>query len=215
MIDLFGRDSTIYFAVLESVKRVAIGYIIAMIMGFGLGFVFTRLTIVRDQLCALFMGLQSLPNVCWLPFAILWFGLNQKAVIFVVVIGALLAITISTESAISNVSPLFIKSARTMGASRFQTYYKVIIPAAMPEILTGLKNGWSFAWRGLIASEMFVSAIGLGQMLMMGREMADINRVVALMIVIIGLGLFLDRFLFGYMENRIRTTWGLNQLRSE
>lgn len=201
------NDNKLLIAIVSSLRRVVLGYIVALILGLSIGFFTTKTVTLRDELIGLFVGIQTLPNICWLPFAILWFGLNEKAIIAVVIIGAMFTISISTESGIRNINSIYIKAAKTMGFSGLKLYTKVILPAAFPEILSGMRQGWSFAWRGLIAGEMFVSAIGLGQMLMMGREMADINRVTALMLVII-IGVFVDKLVFGEIQNKVSKIWG-------
>ena len=208
LITMICTDNKFYISVLASLRRVFIGYIIALGCGLILGFLFTKLMVFKEQLTALFIGFQTLPNVCWLPFAILWYGLNENAIIFIVTLGALFPISLATEMSISHIDPILVKAARTMGATGFKLYRMIIIPAALPGILAGLRQGWSFAWRGLIAGEMFISAFGLGQMLMMGREMADINRVAALMLIIIILGVFIDRLVFGKLQKRIALVWG-------
>lgn len=202
------NDNKLIIAVFASLKRVILGYLVALLLGLFIGFITTKANTLRDELIGLFVGFQTLPNICWLPFAILWFGLNEKAIIAVVIIGAMFTISIATESGIRNISSIYIKAAKTMGYSGLRLYMKVIIPAAFPEILSGMRQGWSFAWRGLIAGEMFVSAIGLGQMLMMGREMADINRVTALMLVIIFIGVFVDKLIFGQVQTKVSKLWG-------
>jgi len=126
-------------------------------------------------------------------------------------IGSIFAISIATESGIKNVNPLYIRAARTMGANGLKLYWDVIIPAALPSIVSGMKQGWSFAWRGLMAGEMLSATKGLGQVLMSGRELADISQVVAIMIVIILIGLFIDKFIFSQIEVNIRQRWGLDR----
>lgn len=202
------QDNRFVIAIFASLRRVLIGYGIALFLGLTLGFITTKVKVLREQLTGLFIGLQTLPNICWLPFAILWFGLNEKAIIVVVVIGATFTISIATEAGIRNINPMYVKAARTMGYNELNLYWRVILPAAFPAILAGMRQGWSFAWRGLIAGEMFVSAVGLGQMLMMGREMSDINRVAALMVVIIFLGVVIDRMIFAKVQNRVSEKWG-------
>ena len=208
LLDFVTKDNKFFLAITASLKRVIVGYVIALGIGLFLGFITTKITFIREQLSGLFIGLQTLPNICWLPFAILWFGLNEKAIIVVVVIGATFTISIATEVGIRNISPLYVKAAKTMGLSGLSLYRRVILPAAFPAILAGMRQGWSFAWRGLIAGEMFVSAIGLGQMLMMGREMSDINRVAALMLVIIIIGVVIDRLIFVRIQNKVSEIWG-------
>ena len=122
--------------------------------------------------------------------------------------GAVLAITIATEGAVRAVPPLYVRAARTMGARRLRLYARVILPASLPGITTGLKLGWTFAWRSLMAGELLYVAGRLGQMLTLGRELNDLARVMAVMVVIVVLGLGFERLLFGALERRVRERWG-------
>jgi NitT/TauT family transport system permease protein len=204
-------DNTIGIAVVASLKRILVGYIISLTIGLLLGFIIVRVKYLDENLSPLIMGLQTLPSICWLPFAILWYGLSEQTIIFVIAIGSTFAITMATESGIKNVNPLYVKAARTMGAKGLRLYWNVIIPAALPAIITGMKQGWSFAWRALMAGEMLSATKGLGQVLMVGRDLADISQVMAVMIVIIILGLSLDKLIFERVESSIRYKWGLDR----
>lgn len=202
-------DNTLVIAIIISLKRLIIGYSASLIIGITLGLIIVRYKYIDKHLGSLILGLQTLPSICWLPFAILWFGLNEKSIIFVIMIGSIFAISIATESGIKNVNPIYLKAAKTMGAKGLRLYYNVIIPSALPSIISGMKQGWSFAWRGLMAGEMLFATKGLGQVLMAGRELADISQVVTVMIVIVVLGLSIDKLIFSRIELNIRHRWGL------
>lgn len=202
-------DHTLGIAVLTSMKRMCLGYLISLFIGIGLGFLIVRFRYMDENLGPLILGLQTLPNICWLPFAILWYGLNESAIIFVVAVGSAFAITITVESGVKSINPLYIKAAKTMGAKGFNLYRHVIVPATLPYIVSGMKQGWSFAWRALMAGEMLSASVGLGQLLMTGREFSDINQVASVMIVIIVIGLGIDRLVFGRVEMLVRRRWGL------
>lgn len=202
-------DNTLAIAVSASMKRLIVGYLLSVVIGLSLGLFIVRYKYIGENIKALLLGLQTLPSICWLPFAILWFGLSEKTIIFVIAMGSIFAISIATEGAISNVYPLYIKAAKTMGAKGLKLYLNVVIPASLPSIVAGMKQGWSFAWRALMAGEMLAVTKGLGQVLMVGRDLADISQVVAVMIVIIVIGLFLDNIVFGKIEANIRQKWGL------
>lgn len=204
-------DNTLVIAVLASMKRIVVGYLISIVIGVIIGLTIVKYKYLDENFSALILGLQTLPSICWLPFSILWFGLNESAIIFVIAIGSTFAISIAIETGIKNVNPLYIRAARTMGASGFKIYWNVIIPAALPNVISGLKQGWSFAWRALMAGEMLSATVGLGQVLMIGRELADISQVMAIMIVIILLGLLVDKIIFGRVEKNIRHKWGLDR----
>ncbi len=203
------QDRTFIFGTLASLSRLAIGYTISIILGMTLGFTIGRNRYLDETVGSLVVGLQALPSICWLPLSILWFGLSEKAIIFVVVMGALLSITISTDSGVKNISPIYIKAGKNMGAGELALLATILAPAALPAIIGGLKQGWSFAWRSLMAGELLYLRLGLGQLLMMGRELNDMARVIAVMFVLIVIGLTFDRLLFARLETAVRRRWGL------
>lgn len=202
-------NQTLPIAIATSMKRILIGYAISVLIGSVIGMLIVSFKYLDENLSPLILGLQTLPSICWLPFAILWFGLNENAITFVIAIGSTFAIAMSIESGIKNVNPLYIRAGRTMGAKGLTLYRKIILPAALPNIVTGLKQAWSFAWRALMAGEMLTATRGLGQVLMWGRDLADISQVMAVMIVIIVIGLLVDKLVFATAEKNIRYKWGL------
>ncbi|GKU25961.1 sulfate ABC transporter permease [Clostridium folliculivorans] len=203
------KDNTLFTAIGASMGRLLLGYLLSVVIGLSLGLFIVRFRYIGDNIKALILGLQTLPSICWVPFAILWYGISEQSIIFVIAMGSIFSISIATEGAINNVYPLYIKAAKTMGAKGLKLYINVIIPAALPGIVAGMKQGWSFAWRALMAGEMISSSKGLGYVLMVGRDVGDISQVVAVMVVIIGLGLLLDKIVFGRIEANIRQKWGL------
>jgi NitT/TauT family transport system permease protein len=204
-------DKTFIIGITASLRRILIGYLISLVMGTLLGLALGRVRLLRETLGSLVLGLQTLPSICWLPLALLWFGLNESAIIFVVVMGALLSITIATESGVRNVPPLLVSAGRNMGARGFRMLVEVVIPAALPSMVTGMKQGWSFAWRSLMAGELLYVSVGLGHLLTLGRELNDMSQVMAVMLVIIGIGLLVDRMIFARIETNLRRRWGLEQ----
>ncbi|MGE5632554.1 MAG: ABC transporter permease [Caulobacteraceae bacterium] len=205
------RNRVLGIAIASSMRRIITGYALSLIIGSIIGIMMARFKYLDKNMNPLILGLQTLPSVCWLPFSILWFGLDESAVIFVIVVGSTFSIAIAIESGIKNINPIYLKAARNMGAKGVRIYTNVIIPSSIPSIISGMKQGWSFAWRALMAGEMLSAAKGLGQILLMGRDLADINQVVAVMLVIITLGLTVDKFVFGKIESNIRYRWGLIQ----
>lgn len=201
-------DHSFYIGTLASLKRIGIGYSISALIGVILGIITGRNRFLDDTLGSLLTGLQTLPSICWLPLSILWFGLNEAAIIFVVVMGALLAIATVTISGVKTITPIYIKAGKNMGANGLKLLTTILLPAALPAIVSGLKQGWSFAWRALMAGELLYVSVGLGQLLMMGRELNDMNRVIAVMLVLILIGLVFDRLLFTNLETVIRRRWG-------
>ena len=190
-------------AVLLSLRRVLTGYLLSLVIGAAIGLSLTRARALSAALKPLMLGVQALPSVCWVPFAVLWFGLTEASILFVIVMGTAFSFSIAVESAIRNVNPLYIKAARTMGAGGFSLYFRVILPASLPALITGLKQGWSFAWRALMNAEVMSAAIGIGQMLVMGRDLADINRVALIIVIIILIGALIEKFVFSLAEERV------------
>ena len=202
------RDRTFLIGTWVSLRRIFIGYSISLAIGVALGLLIARFRLLEETVGSLIGVLQVLPSICWLPLAILWFGLSEWAIQFVVVMGAFLSIAIATDAGIKNIPPLYIRAARTMGLRRWELYRRVILPAALPSILTGMKLGWSFAWRSLMAGELLFVSVGLGQLLQTGRELNDLSQVISVMLVIMGVGLFFDHAIFAPIQNRLRRQWG-------
>lgn len=196
-------------AVLASMRRVLIGYALSFVLGLAFGVAMARWRGVQETLGTLVLGLQTLPSICWLPLALLWFGISEKAVILVVVLGSLFSITEATYAGFCNVPPLYRRAARSMGAGQLQLLCRVMIPAALPNIITGMKLSWSFAWRSLMAGELLYSDVGLGQLLMRGRDLVDMGAVVAVMVVIVAIGLVVNQLVFAPLEASTRRRWGL------
>lgn len=202
-------DRTFLIGIGGSLRRLLIGYGLGLGVGISLGLLMAQLRWLKESVGMLVMGLQTLPSICWLPLAILWLGLNEQAILFVVVMGAVFSIAQATEDGVRNTPPLYVRAARNLGARGWRLYGLVILPAALPSIVTGMKLGWSFAWRSLMAGELLYTLPGLGNLLAMGRELNDMSQVVAVMVVIIALGLLSDRLIFAALERRIRERWGL------
>ncbi len=202
-------DGRLVHAAGRSLGRLAQGYALSAAIGVPLGALMARRPGVNAALRPAVLGLQALPSICWLPLAILWFGLSEAAILFVVVMGSLLAIAIATEDAVSGVDPVLLRAAGTLGIRRLRFVLGVLLPAALPGILTGLKLGWSFAWRALMAGELLFVAGGLGQLLQAGREVLDAAQVMGVMVAIVAIGVAVDRVLFRVLELRVRRRWGL------
>ena len=201
---------TFVLGTLVSLRRLAIGYAISLVIGLVLGLLIGRVKWMEETVGSLVLGLQALPSVCWLPLAILWFGLNERAIIFVVVMGALFSITLGVEAGVRNTPPIYLRAARTLGARGPSLYSQVVLPAALPAILSGLKQGWSFAWRSLMAGELLYFTLSLGNLLQSGRDLNDAAQVMAVMLLIIFVGVTIDRVLFAPVERRVRARWGLD-----
>jgi len=203
------RQNLLFTAISSSMRRALYGFLISILIGLATGIILSKMHRLAEIVKPLILGIQSLPSVCWVPFAILWFGLTESSIIFVLVIGSAFSISIAVESAIRNVNPLYIKAAKTMGARNIALYLRVVFPAGLPALITGLKLGWSFAWRALMAAEVMSATIGLGQTLMMGRDLADINRVMLIITIIIIIGVVIEKFVFSLAEERVLKRMGL------
>jgi NitT/TauT family transport system permease protein len=205
------EDGTLFQATLVTMKRLLIGYFIGIVIGLPLGLLTARFKFVSDTIGVLALGLQTLPSVCWVPVAILWFGQTEWSMLFVVIMGTLWSVVIATDNGVRNVPPIFARAARTMGAKQFYTWTRVILPASLPFIVSGMKQGWAFAWRSLMAAEIYVTILtgfGLGQLLHYGRELNAMDQVIGVMLIIVVIGLLADKILFSPWERFLHHRWG-------
>ncbi len=205
-------DGTLPKAVWVTVKRLITGYAIGLVIGIPVGMLCSRFSIFKGTIGLLALGLQALPSVCWVPLAIMWFGQTEAAMLFVVVMGTVWSLILATEHGVESIPPIYVRAARTMGSKGFHTWLYVIAPAALPSILSGMKQGWAFAWRSLMAAEIYVTILtgfGLGQLLHYGRELLEMNQVIGVMCVVILIGLLVDKVMFSPIESHLRKKWGI------
>ena len=191
-----------------SFTRLVIGYAISFAIGATVGALIGTVQWIDHTLGSLVLGFQSLPSITWLPLAILWFGLNQQAIIFVVLMGSLFSVAISVRAGVRGIPPLLTRAAQTLGANHWQLYRYVVLPGMLPSLVQGLKLGWSFAWRSLMAGELLFVSLGLGHLLNLGRDLNDMSMVMAVMLVIIAVGVVIDRLVFGRLEAWVQDRWG-------
>lgn len=203
------HDGSVPTAIAASMNRLVAGYGISLLIGIPLGLLLGRVKWLDDTIGTLSLGFQALPSICWLPLAILWFGLSEGSMLFVIVMGSLMSVLLSVRDGVKKIPRLYLRASRVLGATTWKSYYYVIFPASLPSILTGAKIGWSFAWRSLMAAELLYVNDGLGSSLMMARELHDMTLVVATMIIIVIIGLLFDRVLFGGLERAVHRRWGL------
>lgn len=203
------QDHSFIIAIAVSMRRVLIGYAISVVLGMILGLGVGSSKFLEETVGGLLVSLQSLPSICWWPLALLWFGLSQNAILFVVIMGSLLSVTLAMEDGRKQMPKIYGMAGRNLGASGFQLFWHVLLPASLPFIVSGLKQGWAFAWRSLITAEMLYLSLGLGQVLMMGRDLNDMSAVIAVMILIIAIGYVVDGLVFKSMESRLQRRWGL------
>ena len=192
-----------------TMQRMLLGFGLAFAIGMALGIATGTVRWVDETAGSLVVGMQSLPSITWLPLAILWFGLTENAIIFVVVMGSVFAIAISARDGVRSIPVLQRRAAQVFGASRWQTIRYVTLPGMLPSMAQGLKLGWSFSWRSLMAGELIFVSAGLGHLLQLGRDLNNMGLVLAIMAVIVAVGLAFDRIIFGPLENWVRHRWGL------
>lgn len=201
-------QGTLVRAALVSAARLVFGYVVALALGIPLGLLLARVRVLKRAVGPLLLGLSSVPSICWLPLAIVWFGLSEAAIQVVVVLGAALPITLATESAVRQLPEGIERAARTMGARGSLLLFRILLPAALPGILTGAKMGWTFALRSLMAGELLFVSGGLGQLLETGRDLADTALVLGVVVVIVVLSRASERVLFGPLDRLTARRWG-------
>ena len=194
-----------------TLRRALTGYAIAVAIGSVTGILVARVAVLRRAIGSAILGLQSMPSIVWFPVAILLFGLNETAIFFVVILGAAPSIAGGLLSGVDHVQPLLVRVGRVMGARGMNLYRYVILPAALPSFVGGLKQGWAFAWRSLMAGEI-INVTGhqfaIGQQIQVARDFADMEQLLAIIVVIFVIGVVIDS-LFGSLDRVIRRRWGL------
>ncbi|MFI6604086.1 ABC transporter permease [Nonomuraea sp. NPDC050536] len=205
-------DAEFYQAVATTMRRAITGFAFAVLVGLVVGAAVSRVKVLRAAFGALITGLQTMPSIAWFPFAILLFGLNESAITFVVVLGAAPSIANGLITGVDYTPPLLLRAGHVLGFRRLQLYRHVILPASLPSFLAGLKQGWAFAWRSLMAGELIVVIAyqsSLGQQLAIARELSDSPGLIGTMIVILAIGIVID-LLFELADGALRRRWGLN-----
>ena len=210
-VQRFAENGVLFESIQATLQRMMIGFAIAFVIGMAMGVAIGTFRSLDQTLGSLVVGMQSLPSVTWLPLAILWFGLTEKAIIFVVVLGSVWAIAISARDGVRLIPPLQRRVAHVFGANRWQTVRYVTLPGMLPSMVQGLKLGWSFSWRSLMAGELLFVSSGLGRLLELGRDLNNMGLVIGIMAVIVLVGLAFDMLVFGPIEGWVRHRWGLQQ----
>jgi NitT/TauT family transport system permease protein len=202
-------------AVGTTLRRAAVGFALSILVGTALGLAVVRVKILRAAVGSLITGLQTMPSIAWFPLTILLFGFTEQAILFVVVLGAAPSIANGLISGIDDLPPQLMRAARVLGARGVTLYTSVVMPAVLPTYLAGLKQGWAFAWRSLMAGELLVIIAkqpSLGNDLTFAREFANAPRLIAVMIVILVIGMIVDG-IFSAIANGVRRRRGLGALR--
>jgi NitT/TauT family transport system permease protein len=193
-------------------QRAAIGYAISVVIGTVVGLAVARSRFLRAAVGSMITGLQTMPTIAWLPLAVLLFQLSETAITFVVVMGAAPAIANGVISGVDHIPPVLLRAGRVLGARGFNNYRYVVLPAAFPGLVAGLKQGWAFCWRSLMAGELIViiaAKPSLGVGLSYAREFADAQGLMAYMLAIFVIGIVIDACFFAVLERNVRRRWGL------
>ncbi|MFE5186258.1 ABC transporter permease [Streptomyces sp. NPDC056628] len=206
-------EGTLHQYIWTSVSRGLLGFLLALAIGTPLGLLVARVRFVRAAIGPILSGLQSLPSVAWVPPAVIWLGLNDRMMFAVILLGAVPSIANGLVSGVDQVPPLFLRAGRTLGATGLKGTWHVVMPAALPGYLAGLKQGWAFSWRSLMAAEIIASSpdlgVGLGQLLENGRNTSSMSMVFFAILLILVVGIAIDLLIFSPLERRVLRGRGL------
>jgi NitT/TauT family transport system permease protein len=195
-----------------TMRRAGVGFGLAILIGAAIGLAVARLPVLRAGIGSMITGLQTMPSVAWVPLAIVLFQLSERAILFVVILGAAPSIANGIIDGVDNVPPLLMRAGRVLGARGFSALRYVVVPAALPAVVSGLKQGWAFAWRSLMAGELitvFPGSIGIAQTLNVSYQNSDFVGVYEAMILIFVIGVVVDAVFFGTILRAIRKRYGL------
>jgi sulfonate transport system permease protein len=208
----YAADGTLTTALGITMRRALVGFALAIVIGTIVGSLVARIPTLRAAFGSLITGLQTMPSIAWFPLAILIFQLSERAILFVVVLGAAPSIANGLITGVDNIPPILLRAGRVLGARGVAAYRHIILPASLPSFVGGLKQGWAFAWRSLMAGELLVVIRGkesVGFLLTQNRAVNNSSGLLATMIVILVIGIVVDSLLFGTLERAIRRRWGL------
>ena len=205
-------DGVLVRATAITLQRAAVGFGVSIAIGVVVGALVSRVHVLRVAVGSLITGLQIMPSIAWFPLAIALFRLSGAAILFVVVLGAAPAIANGLISGSDHVPPILLRAGRVLGARRWTLYREVVLPASMPSFVAGLKQGWAFAWRSLMAGELLVVIAdqpSIGFQLQESRNLSAYTDMMAVMLLILVIGIVVDAAVFGTLEGAIRRRWGL------
>ena len=214
--EMLDPDGRLWESLATTIRRGVFGFMIALVLGSLLGIAVSRWRVLRAGIGSMITGLQTMPSVAWFPLALLLFGLTENAITFVIVLGAAPSIANGIISGIDEVPPNLLRAGHMLGARGVDRYRYVVLPAALPSYVSGLKQGWAFSWRSLLAGELLVtvpSVVALGSDMSNARNIGQADLVIALMIVILVIGMVVDT-IFTSITNRVRRSRGLTGLDS-
>ena len=212
-IGVLWGEGKVQEAVWTSLQRGVVGFIISVVVATPLGLLLAQVKPLRRAFGPLISGLQVLPSVAWVPAAIIWFGLTDGTVYFVVLMGAIPSIINGLISGVDQIPPQYRSVGTVLGANRLQMALQIILPAALPGYLGGLKQGWAFSWRSLMAAEIIAVGgsigFGLGSLLDQGRLLSDMSTVMAAILAILAVGILIELLVFAPIERRLLQRRGL------
>ena len=213
LADLWDQLHTrlLWHAIATTCERAVVGFGLAVVIGVVVGALVSRIAPLRSAVGSLITGLQTLPSIAWFPFAIILFGINTTAILFVIVLGAAPSIANGLIAGVDYTPPLLLRAGKMMGLSRLSLYRHLILPASLPAFVAGLRQGWALAWRSLMAGELLVviaNQPSLGVLLSTDQDQADMQGATSIIIVILILGIVVHT-LFGVADGAIRRRWGL------
>jgi NitT/TauT family transport system permease protein len=206
------KDGTLWDALQRTMRRAAQGYVLAVLIGTVIGLLVARVKVLRAAFGSLITGIQTMPSVAWVPWSILLFKLSEGAIMFVTVLGAAPAVANGVISGTDQIPPILLRAGRVLGAKGVSAYRHVVVPASLPGFVGGLKQGWAFAWRSLMAGEIIVLVAGepsVGNLLEINRGLSNADGVMAIMLVILFTGIVVDALVFNTLERAVRRRWGL------
>ena len=203
------RQPTFRAALAGSAWRMVIGYALVMLVGITGGLLLGRVPLIDQIIGSFAVAIHAIPGAAWVPLSIVWFGMTERAVIFTIVLGAAGIVMVTTDTGIREVPPFIARASRTMGARGWKYFWFVVVPAAIPKIVDGLRLAWAFGWRALMAGELLTSVSGLGQLLSQVAKTQQLDQLLAIMLLIAGIGIAVDGLVFKRLERAVRVRWGL------
>ena len=195
-----------------TLTRALTGFALAVLIGTVVGAAVSRFAPLRAAIGSLITGLQTMPSIMWFPLAILLFQISESAILFVVVIGAAPSVANGLISGIDYVPRTWLRVGQVLGMRGFAKYRHLILPASLPSFISGLKQGWAFSWRSLMAGELLVivpGALSIGVRMQQARDLSDSSLVICYIIVVLVIGILID-VLFNIADNALRKRWGLS-----
>lgn len=203
------RQPAFRAALAGSAWRMLVGYTLVILVGISGGLLLGRLPLIDQIIGSFAVAIHAIPGAAWVPLAIIWFGMTEQAVIFTILLGASGIVMVSTDTGIREVPPLVARAARTLGARGAKYFWFVVVPAAIPKIVDGLRLAWAFGWRALMAGELLTSVSGLGQLLAQVAKAGQLDQLLAIMLLIAAIGIAVDGLVFKRLEHAVRVRWGL------